>query len=112
MQADIIVYNICMIYLLLGCDALIAIVFGLKFNTFPPQIPLYYTRAWGEDQLADSWLIILIPILMNVLFIVNNFVYKKYFNGNELVKKVVEYMNIFICISFTFIMIRILLLIA
>ncbi len=101
-----------MIYLLLGCDALMAIVFGLKFNTFPPQIPLFYTRALGEDQLADSWLIILLPLLMNVLFIANSFVYRKYFNDNKLVKKVVKYMNVFICISFTFIMIRILFLVA
>lgn len=66
----------------------------LKYNALPPQIPLFFSKPSGEDQLADTWFIVILPILMNLLIIANNIVTKKYFADNVFVKKVFYYLNI------------------
>jgi len=38
----------------------------------PPEIPLYYARIWGEDQLGMKWEIVLLPILINIGFFVTD----------------------------------------
>ena len=82
---------------------------GLRFNSMPPQIPLFYSRPWGEDQLADWWMILILPILLNILYVINNFIYRKLFTGNEFVKKIIDILNIFLPISITIIFVKIIL---
>lgn len=86
--------------------------FLLKINTLPPQIPLFYTRPWGEEQLADFWMIFLLPVLVNGLYFSNDYFYKKFFLGNNLVKKILNITNIFLTISLTMIFIKIILLVS
>lgn len=104
-------YNISMYYLLMGCDIFMAILFILRFNSLPPQIPLFLSRAWGENQLADSWMIIIFPLLMNLLFFINRVIFNKFFQGNDFAKKILTYLNIFVCLGLTFIFMKIVLLI-
>jgi len=78
-----------------------------KFGTLPPQIPLFYSKPPGEDQLADTWMILLLPLLMNFLFFFNNFFYRRYFKENILAKKILYYLNLLISISFTIIFAKI-----
>lgn len=47
--------------------------------TAPPEIPLYYSRVWGENQIATKWALLLLPLLMNIAFFVTNwFIHKKF----------------------------------
>jgi len=101
-----------MFQLLLGSNALMIITFILKFNRLPPQVPLFYSSLWGEDQLVDTWVIILLPFFMNLLFFINNYVKNKYFADNELVKKIFYYLNIFLILTFTFIFVKIIFLVS
>ncbi len=101
-----------MIKFLLGADALMIIIFTLRFNTLPPQIPLFYSRLWGEDQLADTWLIFILPVFLNLLFFLNNYLFKKFYSDNELVKKIFYYLNLFLILGFTLIFIKIIFLIS
>ena len=58
------------------------IVWGLTITIIfvaPPEIPLFYSRIWGEGQVASKWEILLLPILMEVAFIVSNWFAKKKF---------------------------------
>ena len=107
-------YNITiiMIRLLLGADALMIITFLLRFNRLPPQSPLFYSRLWGEDQLADTWLIFLLPIFLNLLFFINNYIIKKIYSDNEFIKKIFYYLNIFLIFGFTLIFIKIIFLVS
>jgi len=50
-----------------------AVLIFFKFNDLPPQLPLYYSRPWGESQLATSSLILLLPLLSLIILILNNF---------------------------------------
>lgn len=99
------------IYLIIANILMIA-TFALKLSSLPPQIPLFYSRIWGEDQLADTWMIVLLPLLLNGLFFFNNYFVRKFFKGNVFVNKIIYYLNLFLIISFTGIFIKIILLIS
>jgi len=96
-----------MLYALIGCDIVMGLTLLLGFNHLPPQIPLFFSKPWGEDQLADTWMIILLPVLLNSLYFINLSLYKRFFSGNEFVKKIVDYLNIFLMVSITLIFIKI-----
>ncbi len=100
-------YNIDMIKLLLGADALMIVTFLLRFPRLPPQIPLYYSKFWGESQLADLLMIFILPIFMNLLYFINNWVFARFYSTNELIKSIFYYFNIFLIVSFTLIFIKI-----
>jgi len=88
------------------------VTFILKFNFLPPQLPLFYSRSWGEAQLVDTWMIFLIPLLLNLLYIANNFLYKRFFLGHGLIKKIFDYLTIFLIVGFTLIFIKIIFLVS
>ena len=96
-----------MFYSLIAANVLMILTFILKFNNLPPQIPLFYSKPLGEDQLTDTWMIIILPLLLNILFFINNFISRKFFSEHELAKKILYYLNLFLIISFTFIFVKI-----
>lgn len=96
-----------MIKLLLGADTLMIAAFLLRVSRLPPQIPLFYSRLWGEDQLADLWLIFLLPFFMNLLYFFNKDILKRFYSENELVKNIFYYLNFFLIVGFTLIFIKI-----
>jgi len=98
-----------MFYPLVVANVVMAIFLALNFSKLPPQIPLFYSLPIGDDQLADTWMILLIPILMNFLLFLNNFFYRRYFAGSQLVERIFFYLNFFLIIGFTLIFIKIIL---
>lgn len=88
------------------------LTFALKFSSLPPQLPLFYSRPWGEAQLVDTWMIFLLPLLLNLLYIANNYLYKRFFLGNDLIKKTFNYLNILLIVGFTFIFVKIIFLVS
>ncbi|NMB84543.1 hypothetical protein GYA28_04650 [Candidatus Roizmanbacteria bacterium] len=98
-------------FILIGANLIIMAVFLLSFNRLPPQIPLFYSRLWGEDQLADTWMLVFVPIFINGLFFLNNFVSNRLFSTDTLIKKMVRYLNLFIIIGLTLVFIKIILLV-
>lgn len=54
---------------------MIAIQIGfiiLRWNTFPPKVPLFFSLPWGEEQLADTRYLWLFPLLSISILIVNS----------------------------------------
>lgn len=100
------------LYPLFIANALMAAVLAWEFSTLPPQIPLFYSLPLGEDQLGDTWIIIILPLMMNIIFIMNQFVVKKYFQNNELIRNLSYYLNLFVMVSFTLIFLKIVFLVA
>jgi len=96
-----------MVKLLFGANALMIITFLLRFFRLPPQIPLFYSQLWGESQLADSWVIFILPIFMNLLFFINRYIFNKFYAENNFTKNIFYYLNLFLIISFTLIFIKI-----
>lgn len=96
-----------MVYALLGCNGLMFLAFFLKYQTFPPQIPLFYSHTQGEDQLAEWWMIFLLPLLLDLFVIINSFVSRKFFPGNAFVEKLLRNLNIVLMTTVTVIFLKI-----
>ncbi len=96
-----------MIYALIASNLLMVFVFVIFLNRLPPQIPLFPSKIWGEDQLGEIWMIFIIPALMNGFYILNNLFVKKMFPMNSYVKKIVSYVNWGIIASLTFVFLKI-----
>lgn len=61
--------------------AFVFVVIGFLFilifwQKLPPVIPLYYSLTWGEDQLAPTFSIFILP-LFSALILILNFVLNK-----------------------------------
>lgn len=53
---------------------LLCIVFLVVFilwSKLPPQIPLFYSRPWGEEQLASNYWLLILPFSLLGLLIFN-----------------------------------------
>lgn len=101
-----------MIGLLISLNIIQLGVYVLKMHTIPPQIPLLYSLPIGEDQLVEWWMIFLIPLLMNVLYILNTFIYHSYFHQEDFERSLLRSMNITIIGVCTYLFIRIIFLVS
>ncbi len=101
-----------MLNLLIAGDVIMIASFIFKFNSLPPQLPLFYSHAWGETQLGDTWMIFLIPLLLNLLYFGNGYIYRRFFSGNEFIKKIFDYLMTFLIIGFTLIFVKIIFLVS
>jgi len=45
-----------------------------KFNDLPQQIPLYYSLPWGNEQLASTASLFLLPTFSIVILLINNLI--------------------------------------
>ena len=94
-------------YQLIAANLVMVLVTFLRFNNLPPQIPLFYSKPAGEDQLADTWFILILPLFMNLLFFLNKFLSRRYFKDDLLIHKIFYYLNLFLLVSFTLIFTKI-----
>jgi len=101
-----------MIAVILIINVLMILIFFVEFGHLPPQIPLFYSKPWGEDQLAEVWMIFLLPILLDIFVVGNYFIAKKIFSDDLYVKKLLSYVNIFLVAVFFLVYLKIFLLIS
>jgi len=90
------------------------LMFGIllwKFKVLPEQIPIFYSKPWGEAQIADVWYILILPIFMNLMFFVNNQIAKRFFSNQIIFQNIFFVANIVLIIGFTVVYMKILLLI-
>ncbi|MFC1727414.1 hypothetical protein ACFL0Y_02720 [Patescibacteria group bacterium] len=86
---DIIQLSLRLSFLLLAGQLVTLIFF---YRRLPPQIPLFYSRSWGEKQLAPPLLLFLIPALSLGVTMINIF-FTIIFTKNE--KLVGQFLGIF-----------------
>lgn len=58
-------------FFILSNILIIILTFGLAFFSYsdlPPEVPLWYSRPWGETQLAPKMFIFLIPLISLLIF--------------------------------------------
>ena len=100
-----------MIRFLIAGDVVMAAVTAWKFKMLPQEVPLFYSKPWGEEQVADIWFILLIPILMHLLYFGNIFLCKKLAQDELVMQKMFWVGNGIIIFGFTCIFVRIILLV-
>lgn len=100
-----------MLKLLIGADVVMAALFLWKFRYLPEQIPLFYSRPWGEAQIADYWYIALIPILMHIFYVLNGLLCRRFFPNQHIPQKIFTISTGIAIVLFTAIFIRIIVLV-
>ena len=45
--------------------------FFIFYHQLPPQVPLFYSRPWGERQLVSPFTLLFLPFLSLVMLIIN-----------------------------------------
>ncbi len=80
--------------------------FAIAYPYLPPQIPLFYSRPWGEAQIADIWYLALLPILLYLCIGINLFVSRK-LSHKTFVPKLLTMVNFAIIIVTTISFLRI-----
>ena len=62
------------------------IVLGFFLAKLPKEVPLFYSKAWGKEQLARPYYLFL-PLLLSILFIfLNSYISRKLGESNFLKK--------------------------
>lgn len=59
-----------------GIVAVTSLLLAVAWFSLPPQVPLFYSRPWGEAQLAQP-LFLVLPLLLGIVFIIVNAVLAK-----------------------------------
>lgn len=86
--------------------------FVISFQTLPPQIPLFYSLPDSDSQIVDLWYIALLPVLCFMCIQVNNVVFNKLFRGDQFIKVCLYVINVILIFFFTYIFVKILLLVS
>ncbi len=97
-----------MIYALIAADVIMALTFFLKYSHLPGEIPLFYSRGWGEDQLTDIWYIFLLPLLLHLGLFANGYIYNRFFFPDSFIKRILNIINWGLIIGYAAIFCRIL----
>ncbi|MFH1561519.1 MAG: hypothetical protein ABID04_02995 [Patescibacteria group bacterium] len=48
-----------------------SVVLLLFFPRLPPQVPLFYSQSWGENRLANSQTLLILPIICLLFLVIN-----------------------------------------
>jgi len=96
-----------MFRILIAGNFIIAALTALRWQSLPPQIPLFLSKPWGEEQLADRWMLIIFPICINGIWLVNTFISKRFFARNLFAQKIINIASICQMIVFIGIFVKI-----
>ena len=47
------------------------ILYGIFYQFMPPQVPLFFSRPWGQNQLISKNTFIVLPASLTLLFLIN-----------------------------------------
>ena len=95
-------------FIVLGISWLTLVLFWTKL---PPQIPLLYSRPWGEEQLVNKSLILFLPGLATGLTLINLRIAGLCFKKNLFLSQLISWVNSVIVILAAITLIKILLII-
>ena len=98
-----------LIILLLGISWL---VFGLSLQYLPPQIPLLFSKPWGEEQLIPKLWLALSPGLATLFFIINSRLASMFIRKDSLLPQILLWAQLIITLFSTISVIRIVLILA
>lgn len=76
-------------------------------RVFPPQVPLYYSRPWGELQLASPWALFYFPGLGVVFLLLNGLLAGIVFGKHKLLARMLLTAAALVAFLFTFALVRI-----
>lgn len=93
--------------LVLSLVITLVIVFTLKF--FPPKLPLFYSLAWGNEQLANHQQFLIIPASIILITLLNLIISWQLHPSQSFFKKVLLFSPIIISLILTITFMKIIL---
>lgn len=87
-------------------------IFALVFfwPSLPPEVPLFYSKPWGDNQLVPSYLLGL-PIILSALVLFANSAFAQAAENKPLIRKMLVASSTAICILATITVVRIIFLV-
>lgn len=70
---------------------LIWVLFSAGYHLLPPEIPLWFSRPAGQDQLADKVWLWLVPSLVSILLLINIRFAVKFWQKLNLLAQIILY---------------------
>lgn len=92
--------------------AVMAGFFALSFQRLPPRVPLFFSLPFGNDQIVLVQFIFLLPVLSFLSILFNNIVSRYILEDSEFVNNVTGVVNMTVVVTYAYIFIKILHLIA
>ncbi len=90
--------------------AIILGVFVATYNNLPSQLPLFYSLAWGENQLVPISQIIILPALTILITLVNLLVSWHLHESQQILKRMISLFSASLSLVITLAAVRIILL--
>jgi len=96
--------------------SLLIIVFSFSFFIFnfsklPPEVPLFYSRPWGEEQLALNWQLAILPALSLIIFLVDLILAAKLYSQESLLAQILVWSSTIFSLLTTITLVKIITLI-
>ncbi|MDD4135613.1 MAG: hypothetical protein PHN66_00915 [Candidatus Shapirobacteria bacterium] len=88
------------------------IILFFKFNELPQQVPLYYSLPWGDEQLAYTTSLFLLPIFSIVILLINNLIATFFLKSIPLFSRLLVIFSLIFSLLSTISLTRIILLIS
>src|SRR3989344_1739851 len=67
------------------------ILLSVTFNRLPPLIPFLNSQPWGVGRLYESWVVFIIPLVLAIVFVINNFLSLVYYRANTLASRILSF---------------------
>jgi hypothetical protein len=65
-----------------------------------PEIPLFYTKPWGEERLGENWNILFIPLLMTVAYVIFSLLRQRWYRNDRVMSRITSWLiSVYITIS-------------
>lgn len=87
------------------------LILAFFWKKLPPQVPLFYTKPWGEEQLAKDFFLWLLPSLSLILTLINLRIASLLYKDQPFLSYLIVWGNVTICLLSAITLIRILLII-
>lgn len=88
------------------------LVLAVKFRSLPPQLPLFYSLPWGEEELTSPVWLLFLPLLTLLLGILNFSLAVFYVQRKPLLAKILVWLTIWLNFLLGFSLIKIIFLIS
>lgn len=85
--------------------------FIFNFSRLSPEVPLFYSRPWGEEQLALNWQLGILPFLALFFFIFDLLIATKLYSQYPLLSQILVWSATIFSLLTTITLIKIILLI-
>jgi hypothetical protein len=69
------------------------IVFLYSYSRLPPQIPLLYSKLEGDDQLVDTWAILILPVSSIAILVLLNWLKKRLETEEAFIRNIFDYVG-------------------